>query len=372
MADRLVRHGPRRIVHVVAPAAFGGLESVVRLLSKGQSRRGHAVTVACSVESGGHPFVGALRAEGIHVVELIVGGREYRREQREFAALMAQIRPHVVHSHGYRPDILHLGRARRAGAATVTTLHGFTGGNWRVRLYESMQVRAARRAHAAVAVSTGVADRLAPGRGRARVELIRNAYAPSEALLPRAQARERLAIPAHALAIGWIGRLSPEKGPDVAVKALAGMQELGASLHFIGAGPDEAMLRFLAEASGVLDRVHLHGAIADAGRLMRAFDVLLLSSRTEGTPMVLLEAMAAETPIVAANVGGVPYILPTGSALLAPSEDSGAFAAALDATLADRGLAAGRARLAAEVLRTEFGVEPWLDRHDELYRSLTG
>lgn len=370
MADGSMQRGPWRIVHVVAPAAFGGLESVVRLLATGQSRRGHAVTVACSVESAGHPFVDTLRGEGVQAVELVVGGRQYARERREFAELIARVRPHVVHSHGYRPDILHLGRARRAGAATVTTLHGFTGGNWRVGLYERLQVRSARRAHAAIAVSTGVADRLEAGGPRGRVDVIRNAYAPSEAVATREQARQRLAIPGDALAIGWIGRLSAEKGPDVAIKALSRMRESRASLHFIGAGPDEAATRALARTLGVTDRVHFHGAVADAGYLMRAFDVLLLSSRTEGTPMVLLEAMAAETPIVAASVGGVPYILKTDSALLAPSEDAEAFAAALDATLADRELAAARARTAAAVLRNEFGVERWLDRHDELYESL--
>lgn len=365
-----VQHGPWRIVHVLAPAPFGGLESVVRLLAAGQSRRGHDVTVVCSVEAADHPLTVALRADGLTVHEIVVGGRQYSRERREFAALMSRVRPHVVHSHGYRPDILHLGRARRAGAVTVTTLHGFTGGGRRVGLYEWLQVRAARRASAAIAVSQGVAHRLSVGSPRARVEIIRNAYGAAVEIPTRRDARERLGMAHDALAIGWIGRLSPEKGPDVALESFARMTETTASLHFIGAGPEEALLRARARSLGLSSRVHFHGAVNGAGELLRAFDALLLSSRTEGTPMVVLEAMAAETPIVAANVGGVPYILPMGSALLAPSEDAGAFAAALDATLSDRTAAAARARAAAAVLRSELGVEPWLDRHDELYGSL--
>lgn len=370
MSAANARRGPWRIVHVLAPAPFGGLESVVRLLAAGQARRGHDVTVVCSVDVPGHAFVAALRADGLRVHEIVVGGREYRRERREFDTLLARARPHVVHSHGYRPDILHLGAARRTGAATVTTLHGFTGGNWRVGIYEWLQVRAARRAGAAIAVSQGIAERLAAGSANSRVHLIRNAYAPPAALPTRDEARGLLGIPADEPSIGWIGRLSGEKGPDVAVEALARLEGHRPTLHFVGAGPDEEALRARARAAGVEDRLHFHGVVPEAGRLVRAFDVLLISSRTEGTPMVVLEAMAAETPIVATNVGGIPHILPRGAALLAPSEDADALAAALGETLSDRQAAAVRARFAAEVLRAEFGVERWLDRHDEVYDTL--
>lgn len=364
------QRGPWRIVHVLAPAPFGGLESVVRLLTAGQVRRGHDVTVVCSVDAPSHAFVDALRADGLRVHEIVVDGREYRRERREFDAVLARMRPHVVHSHGYRPDILHLDAARRTGAATVTTLHGFTGGNWRVGMYEWLQLRAARRAGAAIAVSQGIAERLGAGSATSRVHVIRNAYASAASLPTRDEARELLGIPADALAVGWIGRLSAEKGPDVAVEALRRLQSSRPTLHFVGAGPDEGALRARARAAGIGDQLHFHGVIREAGRLVRAFDVLLLSSRTEGTPMVVLEAMAAETPIVATNVGGIPHILPRGAALLAPSEDPDALAAALAETLSDREGATIRARFAADVLRTEFGVERWLDRHDEVYDTL--
>lgn len=369
MSGTNARGGPWRIVHVVAPAPFGGLESVVRLLAAGQTRRGHDVTIVCSVDEPGHAFVEALRADGLRVHEIVVSGREYRRERREFDALVARARPHVVHSHGYRPDILHLGAARRAGAATVTTLHGFTGGNWRVGIYEWLQTRAARRAGAAIAVSQGIAMRLTRGSASNRVHLIRNAYAPLATLPTREEARALLGIPVEELSIGWIGRLSAEKGPDVAIDALARVQS-HPTLHFVGAGPDEDALRSQARAAGVGDRVRFHGVVPEAGRIVRAFDVLLLSSRTEGTPMVVLEAMAAKTPIVATSVGGIPHILPEGAAVLAPSEDHGALAAALEQTLTGREAARARAGFAADVLRDEFGVEQWLDRHDEVYETL--
>lgn len=359
-----------RIVHLLAPAAFGGLESVVRALASGQQARGHDVTVLATIDPGEHPFCAAARRDGLLVVEITSSGRAYARERREVSALLARLSPHVVHSHGYRPDALHLGRARRGGAATVSTLHGFTSGDWKMRLYERLQLSALRQADAVVAVSTGVERRAIGARiPRERVHLIRNAYARNTPAVSRDDARVALGIPLDALTVGWIGRLSPEKGPDVAVEALARMTS-PATLHVIGDGADRDSLDSRIASLGIGSRVRFHGAVPDAGRLVRAFDALLLSSRTEGTPMVLLEAMSAGVPIVATAVGGVPDVLPDGAALLAPNEDTAALAAALDATLGDRDASAARAARASSVLDERFGLDSWLDRHDALYASI--
>jgi len=358
-----------RIVHLLAPAPFGGLESVVRTLASGQQARGHDVTVVATVDPGEHPFCAAARADGLSVVEVTSSGRAYVRERKEVSTLLTRLRPQVVHSHGYRPDALHLGRARRAGAATVSTLHGFTSGDWKMRLYERLQLSALRQADAVVAVSTGVERRAIGARiPRDRVHLIRNAYARTEPA-SRDDARIALGIPLDAVTVGWIGRLSPEKGPDVAVEAIARMTH-PATLHVVGDGADRNTLDSRIASLGVGSRVRFHGALPNAGRLVRAFDVLLLSSRTEGTPMVLLEAMAAGVPIVATAVGGVPDVLPDGAALLVANEDTCALAAALDATLIDHAASATRAVRAGEVLDERFGVDPWLDRHDALYASV--
>jgi len=359
-----------RIVHLLAPAPFGGLESVVRTLAAGQRARGHDVTLVVTIDPGTHPFCAAARSDGLEVVEVVTSGRAYARERRDVSGIVKRLAPHVVHSHGYRPDALHLARAREAGAATVSTLHGFTSGDWKMRLYERLQLAALRRADAVVAVSTGVERRALGARiARDRVHVIRNAHAIPTSLSSREDARATLAIPTDETAIGWIGRLSPEKGADVAIDAMALLQS-DATLHLVGDGADRAALEERIASKRLGDRVRLHGVVPEAGRLVRAFDVLLLSSRTEGTPMVLLEAMAAGVPIVATAVGGVPDVLPAGSALLAPSEDPGALAKALDSAIVDREASAARATTARAVLDERFGVESWLDRHDSLYESI--
>jgi glycosyltransferase involved in cell wall biosynthesis len=113
-----------------------------------------------------------------------------------------------------------------------------------------------------------------------------------------------------------------------------------------------------------------HGVVPDAGRLLRAFDVLVLSSRTEGTPMVVLEAMAAGVPIVATRVGGVPDVLSSADAMLVPPEDPAALAAAIRAVHDHPDAARSRADSARRRLDTEFALAPWLARYEAIYRQV--
>lgn len=106
-----------------------------------------------------------------------------------------------------------------------------------------------------------------------------------------------------------------------------------------------------------------------AERLFRAFDALVLSSRTEGTPIVLFEAMAAGVPIVATRVGGVPDMLSPREAELVPSGDPAALAAAIRGIHRDPGAAAAKARVARERLCREFQAEPWIERYEAVYRA---
>jgi glycosyltransferase involved in cell wall biosynthesis len=100
---------------------------------------------------------------------------------------------------------------------------------------------------------------------------------------------------------------------------------------------------------------------------MRAFDVFVLSSRTEGTPIALFEAIAAEVPVVATVVGGVPAVVTSREALLVPPESPEALAAALRDVYEDTAGARSRARGAAARVAEHFGLDPWLDAYERIY-----
>lgn len=360
------------VMHVVAPARFGGIESVIRALASGHARRGHDVHVVCVLapdEPPAHPFVEGLTAAGIRTHVLRLPARAYVKEWRALRALIDLHSPAVVHTHGFRSDTIAGASARAEGVARVSTCHGFIDSGWRSRAYQWVQRRALRSFEAVIAVSTPIATRLRDsGIAPARITVLPNAFALGSPPLPRADARMRLGV-ADGPVVGWVGRFSAEKGPDLAIEAFARTTTPGAQLVMIGSGRAEGALRELALARGVGDRVRWPGPIANASTHFTAFDVFLLSSRTEGTPIALLEAIAEGVPVVATRVGGVPDVVDQDSARLVAPADVAAIAAALTASLADPAAAAGRVARARATIERRFAVEPWLAAHESIYTA---
>lgn len=367
----VVDSGPLEILYVTAPAKIGGAESVVLTLTTGLLARGHRVTVAASVDAGAgpHQFLETLKAEGVPV-ELTPPG--YAAERRAVIDLAGRMSRPVVHSHGYRSDVLVRSARRALQAPIVSTVHGFTGGGSRNRLYEWLQVRALRGFDAVLPVSLPLAQLLSRrGVPASHVELTPNALASPGIRPDRTEARARLAPDAQGPLIGWVGRLGHEKGCDIFLEALAGMRDVAWTACIVGTGPELAALQEMAARLRLEGRVVWAGVIPSAGRWFPGFDVLALSSRTEGTPIVLLEAMNAALPIVASAVGGVPELLEQGRAgwlvpPLAPRE----LARALREVLADPAAAAAKGRAARDRAASVYAVEPWLDRHERVYRNL--
>jgi glycosyltransferase involved in cell wall biosynthesis len=364
-----------RILHVVAPGETGGLERVVQSLAMGHQRRGLDLHVAAVLDppTPWHPFLSPFVGTGVSVHALPLPPRAYRQERAAIRELIARERPDVVHTHGYRPDVVDAGIARRMGVASVTTVHGFTGGGWRNRLYESLQRRAYRHFDAVIAVSRPLREQLvAHGVPDRRVHLVRNAWGGGTPPLPRDEARAVLGLDPDGWVIGWVGRLSREKGADLLVEALPRLDDAAVVASFLGDGPLRHELREQAATRGAEERVRWHGTVADAGRLFPAFDVFVLSSRTEGTPIALFEAMAADVPVVATRVGGVPDVVSEGEALLVPPDNPAALAAALATVRKDPRAARERAVRARRRLECEFGSEGWLRGYEMIYEGVLG
>lgn len=362
-----------KILHVLAPGRFGGLETVVQALAAGLRARGDDVSVALLMEAGtdGPTLIDGLTAASVPVHAVVLPPHSYWSQCRELQSLVARLRPDVIHSHGYVADVI-VGLVRRVMTmSTVSTTHGFTGGGRKNRAYEWLQVRSLRSFDAVVAVSSPIRSRLvAEGVRAERVHLIRNASAPTSCLFSRSDARRELGIPDDIAAIGWVGRISHEKGLDVLVDALGHIADLSFRAVVIGAGREREAVERLAEARGVASRIHWAGSVPDAARFMRAFDVFALSSRTEGTPMTLLEAIHASVPVVATAVGGVPDVISEAEARLIAAERPAELATALREALTQPDEAAARAERAAARLAREFSVETWLDCYQTLYRAL--
>jgi glycosyltransferase involved in cell wall biosynthesis len=359
------------VCHVVAPAPFGGLESVVQSLALARLKAGQPVSVAALLQDQvRHPFVERLRADGIPVAEIKTGRRHYLAEVRQLTGLLQSGQVTLVHAHNYHADYVGYLAARRCAVPVVTTVHGFSGGDWKARLYEILDRRLMRSFDAVICVSEHTAD-IVRGSGvpERRIAVIPNAY-QGRPVLPRGEARRRLALPGDQRVVGWVGRLSFEKGPDLLVEAVARLGLDDVVTVLVGDGPERDRVEGLRSRLALApDRVRLVGRREDAAALLCAFDAIVISSRREGTPMILLEAIAAGVPVVSFGVGGVPGVVDESSAWLVPERDVDALARAVRHALTDPAEAARRAEAARAVLAERFGVEPWLDRYEAVYRE---
>lgn len=364
-----------KILHVMAPAPVGGLERVVSALARGHRARNHDVAVAALLQDATHePSVLAeLRAGGVTVFPIVLPSRAYLRQWRRLRDLTRMVGPTIIHSHGYLPDFLvALDNRRNMSAATVTTVHGFTGGDLKNRAYEWLQMRTHRSFDGVVAVSNSIKSRLvASGVSESHVHVVRNAWSPDMAFASRTDARRALGVAEDALTIGWIGRISHEKGLDVLVEALPALSDLGVRVVVLGDGSARAACQRIAESRGVSDQLFFRGVVPNAGHWVRAFDVIVLSSRTEGTPITLLDAVRAEVPVVSSAVGGIPEVVGPEEALLVPAEHPQQLATAIRDSLENVTASAERARRARHRLDRDLSPGPWFEAYERIYRQLS-
>lgn len=242
----------------------------------------------------------------------------------------------ILDAHFFYPDgVAGVRLARHFGKPVVVTARGsdinaaareLIAGTW-IR-------RAARQCAAMIAVSTALRDAMvARGLPAAAITVLRNGV-DLERFRPlgREQARAALGLPGPLILS--VGNLVPEKGHDLAIRALARLPDV--RLVVIGAGPQRAALERLTAEQGVADRVQWVAPVQQDQlvRYYSAADLCLLASTREGMPNVLLESLACGTPVVATAVGGVPEIVTTAAAgAIVPQRTPDALAAACAALL---------------------------------------
>jgi glycosyltransferase involved in cell wall biosynthesis len=262
---------------------LGGIESHVLQLARGLHHAGHRPRVVFWADYGPHPLRMALDRAGLPH-ETLSGGFG------GLVRLLRRRRPAVLHSHGYKAGILGRLAARLAGRPVVSTFHAGEPGTGKLRLYvllDRLTARLGRR----IAVSAAIARNLP-----APVALIANFVE-----LPDASATSG----SHDR-IGFVGRLSPEKGPDLFCALAARLS--GARLTLYGDGP---MRTELEGTHG--NAVEFLGRVVPMTPHWPEIGLLVMSSRHEGLPLAALEAMAHGVPVAAFAVGGLPDLIEAGT-----------------------------------------------------------
>ena len=304
-----------------------------------------------------------------------------RRAYRMLSELIDARRPAVVHTHMAKAGALgRLAAKRRGIRAIVHTFHGHVLEGYFSGPATTAIVAAerglARLTDALVAVSPAVRDELL-GLGigspeRWHVIPLGLDLAPlrgSSARRPRARAA--LGLPPDGPLVGIVGRIVPIKDHDTFFRAARMIVAGHPDATFVVAGDGADRSRLEAAAGRLLgDRVRFLGWVDDLPTLYAALDVVVLTSRNEGTPVALIEAMAANRPVVATRVGGVPDVIEDGrTGLLAPAGDAPAVAASISSILDAPNLARNLARRGREA-SARFGLERLAEDLGGLYGSL--
>ncbi len=182
-----------------------------------------------------------------------------------------------------------------------------------------------------------------------------------------------IGLPTDARVVLFVGRLAPQKRPLLAIDTFEAVAAEHPASHLVvvGDGPLRNAVAARVRASAVHDRVHLLGRRDAIPALMRASSLLLLPSAFEGMPNVLLEAMAAGLPAVAADVEGVAEVAVNGeSAMVVPRDDHAGLARAVGDLLSDRDLAERLAKNAQHICEKHFTWPSAASRYAEIYSRL--
>jgi glycosyltransferase involved in cell wall biosynthesis len=380
--------GAIRVLRLFSRLNIGGPSIHVILLTAGLTAKGYTTRLVVGTEAAHEGnLLDLAAAKGVACEALSGLGREIRplqdlRSLVQLYRLMRAFRPQIVHTHAAKAGLLGRVAARLAGVPVVVhTYHGHVlrgyFGPAKTEAFRSLERLLGRVTDALIAVSAGVKQELvdlgvADG-PRFRVVALGLELESLAGTLPRGGLRRERAIPDDAPLIGMVGRLVPIKDVPTFLQAAAKVREITPSARFalVGDGSERVLLEGLCARLGMAEAVTFHGWRRDMGSVYGDLDVVVNSSRNEGTPVALIEALAAGRPVVATRVGGTPDLLREGEfgRLVAPGDASALAQAILD-TLGDRPAATERARAGqAHVLR-EHSAARLIGDIDALYREL--
>jgi glycosyltransferase involved in cell wall biosynthesis len=326
------------VAHVLASLEIGGGERVALELASGQAAAGHGVMVVSLAAPPDGPLGEAFVARGVAVHRAAKRPGVDPTLPFRLTALFRREGVTVVHLHNRLPLIYGAAAGRLAGAVVVHTRHGPRQSTprqqWLLR-------GAGKLVHAYVVVSSEVRDFARQQREcpNDRISIIDNGVdVPSFRFgaEERRAAREALGIPIDSWVVGSVGRFAPEKDYPFLVRSVAPLLGPSARLMILGDGAEMANVKAEIVAQGIEPFSVLPGARGDVLRHLAALDVFVLSSRMEGMPLVVLEAMAAGLPVVATAVGGLRALIKDGeTGFLIPSGDEEALRARLSALRSD-------------------------------------
>lgn len=362
----------RRICLVVGQLVIGGLEKQVYLLATGLDPRLFEVTVVSL--AGGGVWAEALRRAGVLVVELDRRGHFDWRRLAALRRVFKTVRPDLVYSFNYAGNVYATLAGLLAGVPILVTgerdiyLSRLTGLVERLLLCFTECVVCN-----AEAIRRDLIDRV--GFPEEKVITIPNAVVvpPNPGPTERDVSRRAIGAGDDEFVAGTITRIDAKKNLGMLVRAaaLCGTTPARVRICIIGGGPDEDALRDAIREQGMDERITLLGPRQDARALLPGFDLFVLTSRIEGMPNTVMEAMAAGLPCVCTDVGGCGELIEDGvTGYLVPPGDDRALAGRILEMVADPRARAALGRSGKERIATNYTVGQMVSRVQKVFLQL--
>jgi glycosyltransferase involved in cell wall biosynthesis len=365
-----------RVLHLISSGGMYGAEAVILNLSSAmKALPGHQSILgvfANSIQPNLQLHETAVNT-GIESHIIPCSGQLDLRVPKKIRSLAQTTQADLIHAHGYKADVYAWLAFRGAATPLVSTCHTWYDNDLALRLYGALDRFTLRRFDAVVAVSDDVRARLLhAGVAPQKIALIRNGIdlRPFAAAPSQRAARRSSSTP---LTIGLVGRLSPEKGVDIFLRAAEEIAQRRPGTKFVvaGDGPDRASLEQLIAQLNLSGTASLLGRTSDMPAFYSSIDILVSASRQEGLPIALLEGLAGGLPLVATSVGAVPQIVQNGrTGLLVQAGDPHALAEAICTLTDDVTLRNALGQAAQQRIADEFSATRMTSDYLAIYRTL--
>lgn len=370
---------PIRVLELRSVAGTGGGPDKTILASARRDNPDVRLTVCYLCNAGDDTFTIGEQARrmGIDYVEIRERSIIDLAAWRALRALVRDRRIDIVHGHEYKTDLLAYLLARAERIIPFATAHGWTGHSARERrVYYPVDKRLLVRFPRVAAVSGEIKRALlGVGANPRRIDVILNSIDPVHFVRDpdqRQPARAAYGLGADDIAIGAVGRLEPQKRFDLLIGAFGTLAPTNPALRLLiaGEGSLRDALQKQIDMLGLGSRCRLTGQ-ADVIPFHHAIDLFAQSSEYEGTPNVVLEAMALETPFVATDVGGTAELFQDGvHGLLIQPRDQPALVSAIERILSDPDGARQRALAARRLVETDLSFDRRMAKIDRVYEEL--
>ncbi|MGD0401079.1 MAG: glycosyltransferase [Syntrophobacteraceae bacterium] len=309
-----------------------------------------------------------------HVIE--AKGRVNLSAVQQLRKYIQQNRIHILHTHGYKTDLIGLLSTRGTGCRIVSTPHGWSKqADFKLMCYEMLDRCAFPFFDSITPLSEELFKRLkAIPWLNGKLRLIRNAVDTAEIENVKEVASELIQFRNEGnFVIGYMGQLIPRKGLDILLGAVSRLGFEKWRLAIIGEGESRASLKKQAKELKINDKVCFFGFRQDRIAFLRGFDVFVLPSRLEGIPRCLMEAMAAGIAVIASDIPGCRDLIAHGqTGLLFPVDADQILADRIETIASDEMIRNSLKQRGYELIESRFSAERMASEYTELYLTVMG